>query len=165
MNEVMKAYGLDVLPKSSRLWIFQSSRLMTDTLFDQVSGTLDEFIAQWAAHGRQLFAGFEIKHDRFIVIAVDQNHEAASGCSIDSMMRCVQQVDADFQLNLLDRMKVAYLDGAEVKEAGIQQFREMWGSGRVNGETRIFNNTISTLAELENSWLVPVNQSWLINAL
>ncbi len=163
MTSTEKEMGLDNLPAHSRLWIFQSSRVLEGESLKEISTQLESFLRDWAAHGKQLFAGFEIRFGRFIIIAVDEKLAAASGCSIDKMMRFVQALDQHYSMNLLDRMKVAYRKGEGVEEVSVNRFTEMLKSGEANNDTLVFNNLAETLGQLEAQWEVPVSQSWHSN--
>ena len=149
----------------SRVWIFQSSKELTGQLASEIKNALNSFLEQWAAHGQPLFSGFEIRHERFIVVSVDEAQAGATGCSIDSMMKVIQEVDASHGLNLLDRMKIAYrLDGNIVEES-VHGFTEHLKEGRINADTIVFNNVISTLGDLESKWEVPAGDSWVASLI
>lgn len=153
------------LPMNSRVWIFQSSRPINGAMAARLSEELGAFILDWAAHGKQLFAAFEIRYERFIIIAVDERQATASGCSIDSMMRRIQELDMRYDLDLLNRMKVAYRKGSEIIECSMNDFSKMLESGEVDKNTIVFNNLIQQLADLDHSWECPVASSWHANLL
>ncbi|MEQ9303133.1 MAG: hypothetical protein RJQ14_04390, partial [Marinoscillum sp.] len=98
------------MPDHSRVWIYQSTRPFSDSEKTLISAQLDEFTKQWAAHGQQLTATYSIELDQFIVLAVDESHHQASGCSIDSSVRVIQVIEQQTGLTLLDRSKVAFLN-------------------------------------------------------
>jgi hypothetical protein len=121
--ETKKTYGFDNMSKDPRTWIFQSATLLSDTQKNIVATELDQFLQKWAAHGTELFAAFEIRYNRFIIIALDEDHSSASGCSIDSMMRLIQKLDDEFSLKLLDRTRVTYKVGDEIRECDANTYR------------------------------------------
>jgi len=43
-----------------------------------VSENINEFLEQWATHETGLKAKFELKHERFIFIAVNQDEQSAT---------------------------------------------------------------------------------------
>ena len=88
------------LPANSRLWIYQSDRKFSEDELLKLQEALNSFLNDWTAHGASLNAGFEIKYDRFIVIGLDQSASAASGCSIDSQVRFIQQIEKEFLSNI-----------------------------------------------------------------
>jgi len=157
--------GIANMAGTSRVWIFQSSTLMEGEIKRSIEQSFQEFLAGWAAHGSSLAAGFEIVHDRFLVLAVDESVAMATGCSIDKMMKLVQHVDDEFHLDLLNRMKVAYIDNENVVECDVNSFREMLEAGTANAQTRVFNNLVQSLAEYRAGWETTVAQSWHANLL
>lgn len=153
------------LPMNSRVWIFQSSKPIDGSMAERLSRELSDFIMDWAAHGKQLFAAFEIRYERFIIIAVDERQAAASGCSIDSMMRRMQALDMHYNLDLLNRMKVAYRMDSDILECSLNDFSKMLEKGEVDKNTIVFNNLVQQLADLDHSWECTVAESWHVNLL
>ena len=153
------------LSDTSRVWIFQSSKELSEQWSQLISTELTSFLQDWAAHGKDLFASFEIRFNRFIVIAVDENMAGATGCSIDKMMKEIQSIDLKFNLNLLERMKVAYRDGKEISEVSVNDFSALLKSGKATENTMVFNNTVQTISELKTNWETPVSQCLVVNLL
>ncbi len=79
------------LPESSRVWIYQANRSLSEQELQEINTKLEDFITQWTAHGANLKASFEIRYKRFIILALDQELNAASGCSIDASVHFIQQ--------------------------------------------------------------------------
>ena len=84
------------LPDSSRVWIYQSNRSFSDLELQEITSKLEDFITQWTAHGANLKASFEIKYQRFITLALDQQLNPATGCSIDSSVRFIQDLEQKY---------------------------------------------------------------------
>jgi hypothetical protein len=72
----------DSLPEESKIWIYQSNRKFSDEEIQEIEKDLTSFLEDWSAHGQQLEASFVTKYNRFIIIAVNQEVQAATGCSI-----------------------------------------------------------------------------------
>ena len=72
------------LPEESKIWIYQSNRKFSDAEFSEIEMALQSFLEGWAAHGTSLESSYQLKYNRFIIIAVNQDVQAATGCSIDS---------------------------------------------------------------------------------
>ena len=56
------------LPDSSRVWIYQCNRSLSDVEYNEIFQKISEFITSLTAHGKDLNAGFEIKYKSFIII-------------------------------------------------------------------------------------------------
>ena len=113
------------LPETSRVWIYQANRSFTDSELDEVSTKLKVFIESWTAHGSDLQSGYEIRYKRFIVIALNQNLNIATGCSIDASVHFIQQLEKDYQVDLMDKMNVSYKQGAFIAYKSLINFKKM----------------------------------------
>lgn len=148
------------LPDSSRVWIYQSNRSFTDQELQEITSKLEGFIAQWTAHGADLKASFEIKYKRFITLALDQQLNVATGCSIDSSVKFIQQLEQDYNVDLLDKMNVSYKQGEFVAYKTLTDFRKMAKDKAVSKNTIVFNNLVNNKGEYLTDWEVPAEDSW-----
>ena len=98
------------LPKDSRIWIFPSSEEIDIQKKVKIKERLIKFVSDWTSHNKNLQASFELPYNRFIVVALNENLQNASGCSIDALMNLIQILEKEFDLILLDRMNVLYRD-------------------------------------------------------
>ena len=148
------------LPDASRVWIFQASRSFSEEELEQVQNQLDNFIKDWTAHGSDLRAGYEIKYRRFIVLGLDQSLNAASGCSIDASVHFIQELEKQYNLELLDKMNVSYKQGEYVAYKPLADFKKMAKQKAVSKNTIVFNNLVTNKHEYLNHWEVPAEDSW-----
>lgn len=150
----------NTLPDYSKIWIYQSNRRLTTDELELVTNRTKIFLEQWAAHGTGLKAGFEIKYERFIVIAVNQDEQSATGCSIDSSVRFIQELEKELDIELLDKMNVAFKQGDFVNFKNLLDFKKMAKSGAIGKKTIVFNNLVTNILEYKDNWEVPANDSW-----
>ena len=150
----------NTLPEHSKIWIYQSNRRFTEEELGLVSDKTKVFLEQWAAHGTGLQAGFELKYERFIVIAVNQNEQSATGCSIDASVRFIQELEEEFSVELLDKMNVAFKQGDFVNFKTLLDFKKMAKSGAIGKKTIVFNNLVTNIEEYNDNWEVPAQESW-----
>ncbi len=148
------------LPNNSRVWIYQSNREFSDKEVDFITEKATEFINNWTRHGDDLKGSFTIKYKQFLVLAVDENFNNVSGCSIDASVRFVQQLEQALQLDLMDKMNITFKDGDNINLIKLPQFQEFVKSKKINEETIVFNNLVATKEDFENNWEVPAKQSW-----
>ncbi|MET4081634.1 hypothetical protein ABIB40_001583 [Pedobacter sp. UYP30] len=144
----------------SRVWIYQSDRQFTLSEEKVIAEKLAVFTKQWQAHGSELLASAEIMHGFFIVLIVDETQANVTGCSIDSSVRLIKEIEKELKVDLFNRLNIAYLDGDQVALVGRSEFEDLINQGKVNAETIVFNNLVQTLKELNNSWKVPFRNSW-----
>ncbi len=150
----------NTLPEESRVWIYQANRSFTDEELSEITFKLDIFIQQWTAHGTDLQSGYEIKYKRFIIIALNQNLNKATGCSIDASVNFIQQLEKDYNVDLLDKMNVSYKQGEFVAHKTLLDFKKMAKEKAVSKNTVVFNNLVTNIAEYKESWEVPASDSW-----
>lgn len=148
------------LPSESRIWIYPSSRKFSDEELAEIEALTKEFVAQWAAHGTSLEASFLIKYNRFIVLAVNPEVQAASGCSIDSSVQFIQELEKKYGVDLLDKMNVTFKNGEFIAHKSLLDFKKMAKDKAVTGSTIVFNNLVNTIEEFNNAWEVPASESW-----
>lgn len=154
------------LSPESRLWLYVSSRPLSLEETAQINREIEIFCRQWAAHGVNLEAAGSVLHDRFIVLMVDESRAGASGCSIDSSVHFVRDLERNYGINLFNRMLIPYLDrDGAMQVIAASEVKQYILSGVLNGETRIFNTTIQTKRELDTRFLIPLKESWLARYL
>ena len=150
----------DKLPDTARIWIYQANRSFSDEELQKITNYLDNFLTQWTAHGSDLHSGYLIKYKRFIVIGLNQNLNNATGCSIDASVHFIQQLEQEFNVDLMDKMNVSYKQGEFVAYKSLKDFKQMAKDRAVSGNTIVFNNLVATKAEFEDHWEVPAKESW-----
>lgn len=148
------------LPDTSRVWIYQANRSFTKEELEEIQEKLEVFINQWTAHGLNLKAGFDIKYKRFITIALDQDLNQATGCSIDASVHFIQKLESDYKVDLMDKMNVSYKQGEFVAYKSLTDFRKMAKNRSVSPNTIVFNNLVTNIAEYKTDWEVPAKDSW-----
>ena len=148
------------LPPTSRIWIYQSNRPFTEEELQELRPNLDSFIKSWTAHGKDLRAGYDLPYNRFIVIALDQSHAAASGCSIDTSVHFIQAIEKKFAVDLLDKMNVSFKQGEHIAYKPLIDFKKMAKDKAISSQTIVFNNLVNNIQEYKDHWEVPAAESW-----
>lgn len=148
------------LPNNSRVWIYQSDREFTSQEVEFISEKAIEFINNWTRHGDDLKGSFTIKYNQFLVLAVDESFNNVSGCSIDSSVRFVQQLQNELQLDLMNKMNVTFKDNENINLVKLSDFQKFAKDKKVTSETIVFNNMVNTKEDFENNWEIPAKESW-----
>ena len=148
------------LPENARIWIYQSNRTFTTTEESEITNKISEYLSSWSTHGIGLTTAFELRYNRFIIIGVDQEAHSVSGCSLDDLARFIQQLEKEYQINLLDRMNVSYKQGEFIAYKNLADFKKMVKEKAVSPKTIVFNNLVNTKLEYENYWEIPLEESW-----
>jgi hypothetical protein len=146
--------------ENSRVWIYQADRNLAPNELPLIEERLATFTATWEAHGKALKARAEIRYNRFIILMVDETQAPVTGCSIDKSVALLKTIEQEFNLNLFDRMQIAYRDENGIQVCSKDAFEEFIAKGLVNENTLVFNNLAQTYGTLQNGWEVPAKQSW-----
>jgi len=157
----MPRIAFDQLPPDARLWIFAAERPLTPIESARVLEETDSFINQWMAHGAPLMAGRDLRHNQFVLVGVDERAAGVSGCSIDALVRRMQQLEGVLGLELVNNAPVLYREGDAIESVSRDRFAELAASGTVGPSTRVFDNTLSRVGDLlAGKWEVKAAESW-----
>jgi len=148
------------ISENSRVWIYQANREFTPQEQSEIQEILNQFTAQWLAHGAALAALAEIRYNRFIILSVDESQAGATGCSIDQSVNLMKDLEKRYQVDLFDRFQIAYRENGNIRSADRQTFEKLIETGAVTEETIVFNNLVATRKELESGWEIPMRASW-----
>lgn len=149
------------MPNSARIWIYQSNRKFKSEEKEFVTERLKAFCGQWNTHGALMPSSFDIKYDQIIVLSVDESQLGASGCSIDSSVRTLREIEQKLEVNLLDQGKVSFINEGHVVTGKLQEIKEYVLSGNLGEGTPVFNPMVSKKEDLSEKWLIPAKDSWL----
>lgn len=157
----MPRIPLRSLPDHARVWVFAAERPLEAEARDQLLADVDAFLDQWAAHGTPLHGGRDFVHDRFLIVAVDEQAAGVSGCSIDALTRRLRDHERRLGTALLDNGPVHYRDGEEVVRVTRARFGELAAAGTVTKDTVVFDNTVPTLGALRaGKWEAAARATW-----
>lgn len=148
------------LPLESRIWIYQSNRKFTDDEIAEIENDLSAFIENWSAHGSSLEASFQLKYNRFIILAVNQEVLATTGCSIDASVAFIQTLEQKYKVDLLDKMNVAFKQGEFITYKTLLEFKKLAKEKAVSENTIVFNNLVNSIEEWNENWEIPAIESW-----
>ncbi|MDO5607325.1 MAG: ABC transporter ATPase [Capnocytophaga sp.] len=148
------------LPDTSRIWIYQSNRSFTEEEETAIAQQTIDFLTHWTTHGMPLHASFELRYHRFLIIAVNQDVQPVSGCSVDDSVRFIQDLEKKYQIDLLDKMNVSYKQGGFIAYKALSDFKKMVKNKAVSAQTIVFNNLVINKYEYETMWEIPLEESW-----
>jgi hypothetical protein len=146
---------------SSRVWIYQSSRIFSMGEALEIEDMMEEFVAEWHTHGAKVKGYANLIFGQFIIIMADETNAGVSGCSTDSSVRLIKKIEGTFMVNMFDRQALAFLINEKVQILPLSQLKYAVENNFINGETIYLNNLVLTKAELLNDWLIPIKDSWL----
>lgn len=147
------------------MWVYQSNRLFTLGEALDIEDLLKEFTTQWKSHGTPVKGEAHLLFGRFIVLLADETATGVSGCSTDSSVRLIKEIEEKFNVNLFDRTILAFVIKDKVELLPLSQLQYAIDNGFITPDTLYFNNLVQTKEELEKNWIVPVKESWLQNRI
>lgn len=149
----------------SRVWIYQSNRLFSMGEALQVEELLQDFTTNWKSHGTPVKGYGNLLFGQFIVLMADENATGVSGCSTDSSVRLIKEIEQVFNVQLFDRQLLAFVVKEKIQLLPLSQLQYSIDHGFIDGDTIYFNNLVADKEQLEKKWMVPVKESWLMKRL
>lgn len=151
---------IDKMPPDARVWVYQSSRIFTDTEEISIKEQGKNFISTWTSHGAEVLASFDIIYNHFIVISIDENNALISGCGLDKGLHFIKKLENLFNITLLDRLQVAYRKEDEILICHLSEFEKLAQQKIIGKSTIVFNNMIASKNAFDTEWEVTLEKSW-----
>ncbi len=151
----------DQMPASSRVWVYQSNRKLESAEQSQINQRLQSFCENWNTHGTFMPTSYKVLDSQIIVLAVDESNLGASGCSIDSSVRVLQELEHDLQINLRDQGKVSIKSNKrDIEVLPALGIKSALANSGVQCDSLVINPHIKNKKDLEALW-IPIRDSWL----
>ncbi len=144
----------------NRAWAFIISKTLSKEELSSLAEAGNKFVLGWTAHEQQLTASFEIIKEKIIVVKVNEEVTNASGCSIDKLTRFIKDAEAQFKIELLNRLLVAYKKGDTIEVVHATKIKELLEQNLISENTIIYNTSINNQNDLKN-WEQALKETWL----
>jgi hypothetical protein len=146
---------------NSKVWIYQSNRVFSSFEILQIEERLYAFTSKWQSHGTPVKGYGILLFSQFIILMADESASGVSGCSTDSSVHLIKQIEGDFDVRLFDRQEVAFIIHDAVRVIPLSKLKDGSESVLDHADSFYFNNMVQTKEELENQWIIPVHEGWL----
>jgi len=146
---------------SSKIWIYQCNRLLTISEALEIEGLLEDFLTNWNSHGTPVKGYANLLFGQFLIFMADETATGVSGCSTDSSVRIVKQIEQKFNVNMFDRQLLAFVIKDRIQMLPLSQFSYALENNFITPDTLYFNNLVKNKEELLNNWIIPIKESWL----
>ena len=153
------------LSQNARIWVYTADRFMTSQEKESILERCTQFLSTWSAHGDKLHAGATILDDCFVVLAVDEDHASASGCSIDKSIKFLKTIEEEFHISLVDWQNIAYIDNNQVKLTSRNNFKNIIRESDASAEFLICNPNLQIKSDLDNNRTICIQESSFSNLL
>ena len=151
----------DALPPASRIWIFASDRPLDDDESARLLDEVDDYLADWKAHGEPLRTARHWSDAHFLVIGVDPTTTNASGCSIDGLFRRLQAVQSDVGAHIVGGGRVHYRTAEGVPRSATRaEFSALARGGEVTRDTPVFDTSLTNLDAWRAGFERPAGEGW-----
>jgi hypothetical protein len=161
----MNFHFQDLIPQdfddSSRVWVYQCNRNFTLNETLEIEELLQNFTANWNSHGSPVKGFANLFFGQFIIFMADETPTGVSGCSTDSSVRVIKNIEEDYQVQLFDRQTLAFAVDERIQLIPLSLLNYEIDNGIITVNTLYFNNTILTKKDLINNWIMPAGESWL----
>jgi hypothetical protein len=148
------------MPNRARVWVYPCSRTLSDSEVTDISIRLQTFINEWLSHQRVVEGSGAVLNHRFIVLSADESNVDVSGCSIDSSVKFVKELEKIFGLQCFERTHLYFLnEGGTVDTVDFRDIQEAWEKGTIHEGSLIFNLQASTIEDLKGNWMKPILSS------
>lgn len=152
---------IESMPDEARLWSYHTAHPLSTSETEALVEDLDRFVGEWSAHRKDLAAGYELKYDQFVLLAVDETQAEVSGCSIDSMVHHLQSLGYSLGIQFVATPPVCYRKDDTVHCCSRDEFRKLAAEGQIDENTIVFNETIQTVGQYrEGLWEGTFSRSW-----
>lgn len=151
----------DRISDEARVWVYQADRKLSADEKTLITEQASGFLSQWAAHGSDLQAASAVLYDHFLVICIDESFQMASGCSIDSSVRFVQELGQRIGIDFFKRTNLAFEAGDGVRLVEMTQIKAAIQEGSIEADSLFFDNNIQSKGQLASQWRIKASESWL----
>jgi hypothetical protein len=148
-----------------KIWIYTLSKQLAAEQELELKTTCQNFVSTWTAHDVRLDASYELYKHRLLIFKVDEANYNASGCSIDKQLRLVKELEQKFDIELLNRLLVAYESNDEINVVKNNRIAELLENSIISADTLVFDNTITDAEDLKTNWKKPLGQTYLAKYL
>jgi hypothetical protein len=146
---------------SSRVWIYQANRLFQISEALEIETILKQFVTGWQSHGTPVKGYANLFYGRFLVFMADETAAGVSGCSTDSSVRVVKQIEQQFKTDMFDRQLLCFMKNDKIEQLPLNQLSYAIANGFIKDTDLYFDNTVATKDALINKWPSPAGETWL----
>jgi len=151
----------DTLNDTSRVWIYQSNKAFSSEEVKELEPLLENFTGQWQSHGAPVNASFKVLLNQFIILAVDDLGPGVGGCSIDSSVHFMQELEKKLNISLLNKSDMAFLANDVIKILPFNKVKEAITNKLLSKDDYYFNNTVTQLNQFKKDWKQKLENSWV----
>jgi hypothetical protein len=147
--------------ENSKVWIYQCSRMLQMNEALSIEPILENFVANWQSHGVPVKGYANLFYGKFIIILADETQTTVGGCSTDSSVKIIKEIEKMYAVDFFSRQTLAFYSKEKIETLPLSQIKYALDNNFLTSETLYFNNLVTTKNELINNWITPIKNSWL----
>lgn len=128
---------------SSKIWLYQTNRAIASNEQETLQNYLNEFAANWKAHGKNLEAKFWFHNPYLLICEVDESLWGASGCSIDAKVHFLKELGSRYDIDFFVRMKTIVQTENSFEQMNFDEVKNL------NASFRVFNPSVANSEQME----------------
>lgn len=163
MNFNLEEHLPENFSNESKVWVYQSSRLFLINELLEIEDILKDFVSKWLSHGEPVKGSVNVFFGRFIVFMADETQTHVGGCSTDSSVRLIKELEQKYKTEFFNRQLLSFYKNDKVEQIPLNQVTYAFNNALITENTLFFDNTVSTKKDLLNRWITPLKSSWLFN--
>jgi len=82
------------------------------------------------------------------------------GRAQDASIQLMKKLGEELEVSFLDRMVQSYKKGGKVEIVKMNDFSTLLANNEIDKNTIVFNNMVTTKADFEHNWELPLKNSW-----
>jgi hypothetical protein len=149
----------------SRVWVYQSSRIFSISEALEIEKKLEDFAQNWKSHQIPVKGFGTMFFGQFIILMADETATGVSGCSTDSSVRLVKEIENTYQVNMFNRTSLAFVIKEKIQLLPLSQVNYAIENGFIVADTLFIDNNVLDKISLMTRWIIPVKDSWLAKKL
>lgn len=154
----MNAY--QEFPDTSKVWIYQADRPFREEDIPVIKQKVSDFVQNWISHNNRLRAAGDVLHGRLVVLMVDESRAGASGCSIDKSVYFLKSLQAEYGVDLFNRMFFTFLNDGKPETVSRDEFERLYREGKIDDNTQVFDTLVNNKKDFDQGLVKSLGESW-----
>ena len=161
-NKALETISSLDLTSFDRLWIYANPQKIKEKIVKNIKKRLEDFCQQWQSHGIAVTGDFLIIFDQIIILlaGLEEGSSQMSGCSIDSSVKIIKDINRDYGLDLLNRNYFFTLKDKDLIPHTRKQFIQEFNKGHLTTDSLVLDNLIRDPQNINNKLFISLKYSW-----
>ena len=150
----------ETMPSDAKVWIYAANRKLSAVEQTEILARANSFVDNWKSHGQGLKAAFNILHDMFFILMVDEHFNPVGGCGTDESIHFMQGLENDYHISLFNRFQVEMMNEKTATITSKADAAKLYSESQINDSTIFFDKTLSNKKDFDNGFMIPYSKSW-----